>query len=887
MEQHPSKHRSVQIPLTTRARVARDVDEELSAHFTMRIEELVRGGMSREDAERQARAQFGDVDAARLALIDEDMRRVARTRQRQGFETWRQDIRYAWRQLVTQRVFTIVALLTLALGTGATMAIYSIVDGVLLRPLAFRQPDELVRVYSVVRGRRSAFSVPDLMDYRKDNKTLTGLAGYYDATTNYVHAGDPIRLNAVRASANLFKILEVPALIGRTFAQGEDEETAPRVAVLGETLWRNRFASDSTVLGRTLLLDGEQTQVIGVVASNYTYPLGADLWLTTRFSQAEQNPNQRGARWIRVVGRVAPGQSAAGAQAELTGIASRLAQLDTAHNRNVDAAVISLHESMVGPLQKPLFTLLAAVGFVLLIATVNVANLSLARTTTRESELAVRAALGAGQGRLMRQLVTESTILAIAGTLLGLVVASVSLGALVAMAPTDLPRLDGVRVDARVYAFAVVLAALGGLAIGLVPALHVGAVNVAQRLREGARSVVRGGVQRRRQALVVGEIALAVILLTGAGLMVRTLGALRRVDPGFDANNVYIFTATLPAASYPTLAQQHQFAVNTTERLRAIPGVSDVGMSFGLPLTETRFSLTFTVRGQPEPAAGADMSAQIRIATPEYFSVLKIPLKRGRLFAATDIASSPQVIVVSEELARRYFPNGDALGKHLTTGWGRDSLKLGGTVIGIVGDVHSEALTEPAEPFLYMPEAQWPFDEPTFVIRTASASTNVASAVRDAIKTIDPSLPVFDSQPLSAVVAASVSQQRFLVRLLSLFSILAVVLSAIGIYGVVAYGVEQRRRELGVRLALGASRDRVLGLVLRDGMRLAVLGGIIGVLGAIGLTRLVERLLFGVKPVDPWTLSVVTVALLAVAGIASLAPALKAARLHPTSALRD
>ena len=887
MEQHPSKHRSVQIPLTTRARVARDVDEELSTHFTMRIEELVRGGMSREDAERQARAQFGDVDAARLALIDEDMRRVTRTQQRLGLESWRQDIRYAWRQLVTQRVFTIVALLTLALGTGVTMAIYSIVDGVLLRPLAFSQPNELVRLYSVVRGRRSSFSVPDFMDYRKDSKTLSRIAAYYDATTNYVHAGDPIRLNAVRASDNFFNLLEVPALIGRTFAPGEDLESAPRVAVLSETLWRNRFAGDSTVLGRTLVLDGEQTQVVGVVASEYTYPLGSDLWLTTRFSQAEQNPSQRGARWIRVLGRVAPGQRPEAVQTELASIANRLAQLDSSHNRNVGVAVITLHESLVGPLQKPLFTLLAAVAFVLLIATVNVANLSLARTTARESELAVRAALGAGQGRLVRQLVTESTLLAIAGTLAGLLVARVSLGALVAMAPTDLPRLESVKVDARVYAFAVVLAALGGLAIGVVPALHVSAVNVAQRLREGARSVVRGAVQRRRQALVVGEVALAVILLTGAGLMVRTLGALRRVDPGFDANNVYIFTATLPEASYRTLAQQHQFAVRTAERLRALPGVTDVGMSFGLPLTEARFSLTFTVRGQPEPPAGADMAAQIRIATPGYFSVLKIPLKRGRLYDQTDIATSPQVIVVSEELARRYFPNGDALGKHLSTGWGRDSLRLGGTVTGIVGDVHSEALNEPPEPFLYMPEAQWPFDEPTFAIRTASASTNVAGAVRDAIKTIDPSLPVFDSQPLAAVVAGSVSQQRFLVRLLSLFSILAVVLSAIGIYGVVAYGVEQRRRELGVRLALGASRDRVLGLVLRDGMRLAVLGGVIGVLGAIGLTRLVERLLFGVKPVDPWTLGVVTVALLAVAGVASLAPALKAARLQPTSALRD
>lgn len=887
MDQRPSKHRSVQIPLTTRARVAREVDEELSAHFTMRIEELVRSGMSREDAEQQARAHFGDVDAARQALIDEDMRRVTRTRQKLGLESWRQDIRYAWRQLLTQRVFTIVALLTLALGTGVTMAIYSIVDGVLLRPLPYQAPGDLVRLYSVVRGARRSFSVPDFLDYRRDSKTLTGVAAYYDGTTNYVHAGEPIRLNAARTSDNLFSLLRVPALIGRTFVRGEEEESAARVVVLSEVLWRNRFGGDSSVLGRTLELDGHATQIIGVVASEYTYPLGTDIWLTTRFSQSEQNPNQRGARWIRVIGRLAHGQTSEGVQAELSGIARRLAQADSSHNANVGVEILPLQEALVGPLKKPLFILLAAVAFVYLIASVNVANLSLARTTARESELAVRAALGAGQGRLMRQLVTESMLLALAGTLAGLLVAKLSLGTLVALAPADLPRISSVRIDARVYAFAVLLAAIGGLATGLVPALHVGAVNVAQRLREGARGILRGAVQRRRQALVVGEVALAVILLTGAGLMIRTLGALRRVDPGFDANNVYVFTATLPAASYPTLAQQHQFAVTVLERLRTLPGVRDVGMSFGLPLTETRFSLTFTVRGQADPPAGADRVSQIRISTPEYFSVLKIPLRRGRLYDATDGPASPQVVVVSEELARRYFPNGDALGKYVSTGWGRDGTKLGGTIIGIVGDVRSEALSEPVEPFMYIPEAQWPFDEPTFVIRTAGASTPVATAVREAIKSIDGALPVFDSQPLSAVVAASVNQQRFLVRLLSLFSMLAVLLSAIGIYGVVAYGVEQRRRELGVRLALGASRDRVLGLVLRDGMRLATLGGVVGVLGAVGLTRLLERLLFGVKPVDPWTLGVVTLSLLAVAIVASLAPALRAARLHPTTALRD
>lgn len=846
--------------------------------------------MPREAAERQARAQFGDLDAARQSLIAEDMRRETRARRRWRAESWRQDIRYAWRQLVTQRAFTIVALLTLALGTGATVAIFTIVDGVLLRPLAFDRPQELVRLHSIVRGNRRSMSVPDFLDYRRQTTAFRGLAAYYDGTTNYVHAGDPLRLNATRASDNFFALLEVPALIGRTFAPGEEERAAARVAVLSETLWRNTFGADPATIGRTLSLDGEPTVVIGVVPSAQTYPHGTDLWVTTRFGPEDTAPNNRGARWIRVIGRLAPGTGAVAAQTELTGIAGRLAQLDSAHNRNVAAEAISLQESIVGPLEKPLFTLLVAVAFVLLIATVNVANLSLARTTARENELAIRAALGAGQGRLMRQLVTESAMLGVAGTLAGLLVAYSSLGALLALAPADLPRLHAVEMDVRVFVFGAVLAVLGGLAIGLVPALHVGAVNVAQRLRDGARGVVRGAVERRRQALVIGEVALAVVLLTGAGLMVRTLGALRRVDPGFDPENVHTFTATLPAASYRDLASQHRFAVQTEERLRALPGVTDVGLSFGLPLTDNRFSLSFTVRGRPEPPAGADETAQVRVATPGYFSVLRLPLKRGRLMHEHDAAQAPNVALVSEEFARRYFPNDDPLGKYVETGWAHDEngARLGGTIVGIVGDVRHEGLDAPVEPFLYVPEAQWPFDEPTFVVRTASSAAGVAAAVRSTLKSIDATLPIFDARPLASVVSASVGEERFLVRILSLFSLLAVVLSAIGIYGVVAYGVEQRRREFGVRLALGASRDRIVSLVLKDGARLAVVGGALGIASSIALTRLLKAVLFsGVSPTDPLTLVVVTLALLGVAMVASLAPAVRASRMHPTAALRE
>jgi predicted permease len=425
------------------------------------------------------------------------------------------------------------------------------------------------------------------------------------------------------------------------------------------------------------------------------------------------------------------------------------------------------------------------------------------------------------------------------------------------------------------------------LAIGLIPALHVGAVNVAQRLREGGRGLVRSAAQRRRQALVVAEVALAVMLLAGAGLMMRTLGALHRVDPGFDPTNVYTFTATLPSASYKDNAALHQFAVNAEERLRAVSGVSDVGLAFGLPMSDIRFSLSFTIRGRPPAPVGLEPSAQIRVASPDFFKVLKTSLKRGRFFNAADRNGAPRVAIISEEFARRHFPNEDPLGQYVEAGWRRDSIRLGGMIVGVVGDMKYEGLGVPVEPFLYVPEAQWPFDEPTFVLRTSGPNPNIASAVSDAMRSIDPALPIFDARPLTTLVSGSVAQERFLVRILSLFSLLALTLSAIGIYGVVAYGVEQRRRELGVRLALGAGRERVLRLVLGDGVRLAVLGGALGLVGAFGLTRFIKSVLFGVQPTDPVTLVLVTLALFAVALLASLAPAIRAARLQPTVALRD
>ena len=857
--------------------VEREMDDEMRFHLDMEADELGRFGADAETAGRVARRRFGGVARFR------DEAREARG----GWwlEELRQDTRYAVRVLARGRAFVAISILTLALGVGANTAIFSVVRGVLLRALPYPDPTRLVAIQSVVRGNTAAVSPRDFFDWRSQARSFSGLAAFFLSTTNLTGNGEPERLTQARVSANFFDVLDLRPAYGRGFVAGEDEATAPRVAVLSDGLWRRLFGADPSVIGRTIDLDDAPTTVIGVAPPDLHRPWDVDLWLTTRFAPSDVAPASRGARWIEVVGRIAPGASLNGAGAEMNAIAARLAQLDPRHNLNVTARVMPLQEELVGQVRRPLMVLLGAVGFVMLIACVNVASLSLGRTAGREMELAVRTALGAGRGRLVRQILTESMLLSLGAGIVGIALAMLGTRALVLFAPGDLPLVTAVRVDGVVLGFALLLTITSGLLFGLMPAVQGSRQAVEGRLRASSRGNSLGA-GRLRQMLVVAEVALAIALLAGAGLLVRSFGQLTAVDPGFQSRQVTTFSLSLSPVRYPDAARQEQFASALLSRLDRLPGVSASGISFSLPLSGGGFSLTFAIGGRPEASGAEEPHAQVRVATPEYFRTMGIPLLRGRGFTAEDRAGGDRVLLISAEAARRYWPNENPIGQTLETGWHREGHALGGRIVGIVGDVRQFSLASRPQPGIYAPLAQWPLDELSVVVRSSAPASAVLAEARDVVHGLDSSLPVYDARPLSDVVRESIAERRFYATLLVSFAALALVLAAVGIYGVIAYSVQQRRRELGIRIALGASWSQVIAMVMRQGMALTLLGAGVGLAGAGILTRVLRGQLFGVSATDPLTFIVVPLILVSVAALACLVPARRAVAIDPATAIR-
>jgi predicted permease len=879
--------RMLSLPARSGNVIARDVDEELRFHLDMRTQELIRRGVSPADAERQAKSEFGDLGRARASLRAEDRRIESSSRRTTLIEELNYDLRFAARQLLRNRGFTVVAVLTLGLGIGANTAIFSAVRGILLRPLPFTSPDRLVRVYSTAKGRNTAVSVPDFVDFRAGTTGFSGLAAWFESTTNFTGDGTPERFNAGRVTSNFFPILGATPLLGRLFLEGEDLAGAPRLAVLSEGLWKRRFGADPMIVGRRLVLDGEPVEVIGVLPDRYRFPENGDLWLTTRFTRGDGS-DSRGARWIRVIGRLAPGVSEETGRAQLHLVAQRLEREDPKHNAGYDVNVTPLQESIVGELKTPLYVLLGAVALVMLVACVNVAGLLLGRTTSRDTEMAVRVAMGAGRGRIVRQLLTESLLLSLLGALVGYLIAIAGTRLLVRIAPPDIPRLSEVRLDGAMLAFTAATAMLTGLIFGLVPALHASAAQLQMRLRQGARGMVgRSGRARTRRLLVVSEISLAIMLLVGAGLLLRSFTRLREVDPGFSPENNTVFTITLPESKYPTVEKQGQFVANMTDRLQRLPGTQSVGATFGLPLSDTRFSLSFTVDGRPAPADGDEPSAQVRIASVDYFRTMGIRLLRGRTFTPQDRLDAPQVILISEQLARRFFPNEEPIGKSIRMGWTRGTRKLGGEVVGVVADVKQFGLDRDAAPALYAAADQWPFDEVTFVVSSQADPASLATAIRGAVHEADPDLPIFDYRPMKELVSMSLSQPRFYMLLLGSFAGVALLLAAIGLYGVIAYAVQQRTREIGVRMALGATRQSVLQMVIGEGLGMTIVGVVAGLAGAAALTGLMRTLLFGITATDPVTFASVAGVLTLVAITACVVPARRAASVDPQQALRS
>jgi putative ABC transport system permease protein len=802
-------------------------------------------------------------------------------------DTLRQDLQYAFRRLLRNPGFTAVAVLTLALGIGANSAIFSVINAVLLRPLPYPEPDRLVGMYQVWKGERAVMSPANFLDLRAQTRTLEEAAALNSIEVTITGAGDPIRVTGSEVSASFFDVLRARPLLGRTFAPDENEPGKDKVVVLGHQLWQQRFGARRDIVGSSVSIDGTPRTVVGVMPRAFSYPAEQDLWIPIEFDDGTKK--LRGAWYLRVIARLKPGVSPEQSASEIATLGKPLEKLYPRENTDVGFTTFPLHEALVGDLRPALLVLLGAVGFVLLIACANVANLLLARAVARETELAVRSAMGAGRGRLMRQLLTESLMLGIAGGLAGLLVAAWGADVLVALQPDGIPRLNEIAIDRNVGAFAIGISLLTAFIFGAIPALQMTRGSLAISLKEGGRNAMAArGSTRMRATLVVAEMALAVMLLAGAGLLIKSFGRLQSVDPGFRPEETLSFELSLPRTVYKDDAQVVTFYERVVERMRKMPGVRSAGAVMALPLSGTRFNISFKVLGRPPAAPGQEPSMEVRIASPDYFRTLGIPLKLGRPFTDADTVTAPWVAVLSESAARKYFPNENPIGKQIEMGWGKGpgTRRAGGEVVGIVGDVKELGLEEEFPAEIYLPMRQWTVSDMTIVARADVPPLSLVDQAKESVHEMDASLPVSKIRTVENIVAESIAQPRFYMLLLAAFASVALVLAAIGIFGVMSYTVSQRTREIGIRMALGAHASTVVSLVVRQAMWLAVFGLTLGLGAALMLSRAMTTLLFDLSPTDPLTFATVATLLAAVAFVASYLPARRAASVDPMVALR-
>ena len=799
----------------------------------------------------------------------------------------KQDIVYAVRRLFKAPGFAVVAIVTLALGIGANSAIFSVVHGVILQPLPYPESNRLVGVYHTTEGHRAVMSGPNFTDIARSASTLENAAAVSTGRVILTGEGEPARLPIAEVSASLFNVLRVRPEIGRTFTADENTPGRTNLVILSHALWQQRFGGDPSVLGRKITLDGVPKEVIGVMPKRFSFPSARDAWLPLEYDDNFVS-KQRGAWYLSVVARLKPGVTPEQSAAEVETLGRNLARQYPDADAEIGMTTYPLLESMVGDIRRAVYVLLGAVGFVLLIACTNVANLLLARAAARGSEMAVRTALGAGRGRLVRQLLTESVILSLLGAIGGLLLAVWGVELLTSMKPAGIPRLDNVRIDATVILFTIGIALVTGLLFGLVPAFTA-TRGLTASLKEGGRGAVtsRGGT-RVRGVLVVVELALAVMLLAGAGLLMRSFIKLQAVDPGFKPEQALTFELTLPESRYKEDAQNVAFYDQLMPRLRALPGVRSASAVMGLPLGGLDFIISFEVGGRPPVPPSQQPAMQVRVATPDYFSTIGIPLKRGRVFTEEDRAETPKVVLITESAARQFFPGEDPIGKKIKLGWGRGPGKprAGGEVVGIVGDVKDAGLDEPNPPQIYMPLRQWPVSFMTVVMKTAVPPVSLSDAVKAQVASIDPNLPLSNVRTLDEIVAKSVSQQRFYVTLLGVFASVALVLAAIGIFGVLSYAVSQRTREIGIRMALGAQGRSVIRLIVWQAMLLVAAGVAAGTAAALYLSQTMTKMLFSITPTDPATFASVAGVLVAVALFASYLPARRATKVDPIVALR-
>jgi putative ABC transport system permease protein len=804
-----------------------------------------------------------------------------------------QDTRYALRSLAKSPGFTAVTLFTLALGIGANSAIFSVVNGVLIRPLPYPEPERLAVVRETYGGGEvGTVSGANFLDWKVRAHQFESLAAWRGIAVTLLGAGEPEEMPAALVSADFFRTLGIAPMLGRGLLPGEDQGQGT-VAVIGETLWRTRFGADSGILGRTLDLSGMPYTIVGVAPSSMGYPGRTQLWLPLGFGLGRAN--DRDSHAYDVVGRLKPGATLAGAQDDMSAVARTLTSEYPTTNTGRGAKVIAFTDDAVGAVRPALWLLLGAVAFVLLIACANVANLSLARASTRAREVAVRAALGAGRGRLIQQALAEAVVLAVVGGMLGLLVATWSVDALLALHPRGIPRLSDISIDGRVLGFTLAVSLGVGVAFGLVPALAVTRHDPADSFRGEGRGMTGGRPSGRfRAGLVVAQIALALVLLAGAALLIVSVRRLAGVDPGFRPAGAAAFQFNVPSAKYPSADAQRGFVTRVLDRLRAIPGVSHAGAVYFLPLGDGNTSGDVSVEGEPPAAPGHERYAGYRIVMGEYLESMGISLRRGRPLHQSAAGGARLVAVVSEAFARSFFGGRDPLGQRVTFGSPTDKPEWR-EIVGVVGDVHHTGLSASVQPEIYVPAAQltpefWTIFTSlpiSFVVRSALPRETLFPAIKTAVHDVDPEQAVSRLRPISELVSDSVARYRFSMLLLTVFGGLALSLAAVGVYGVMAYTVSQRTRELGIRLALGARAASVRHLVLRRGLGMAAAGIALGLAGALALTRLLASQLFGVSPTDPAIITAAAATLAAVSVVACLVPAVRATKVDPVVALRS
>ena len=874
-----------------------EIVEELSQHLEQEYERAVSGGASEEEARKKVLEELSTGDLLRRELKNVEHRVsqdpiTSGTRSKANiFSDIGQDVRYALRMLAKNPAFTAIAVVALALGIGANTAIFSVVNAVLLRPLPFKHPEQLVMLWENAAHLGFPKDTPspaNFLDWQKQAQSFTGMAAMVERSFNLTGVGEPERLEGRRISANLFDLLGVPALLGRTFV-ADDDRPGSHVVLLSHSLWQRRFGSDPGVIGRALTLNGESYTVVGVMPRFVQLPGYAtrsdQLWVPVAFPQEEAS--QRGNHFLEVIARLKAGITLKQAQTEMETIAARLAQQYPVYNTRRGAVVVPLHEQIVGDIRPALLVLLGAVGFVLLIACANVANLLLARAAVRQKEIALRLALGASRSRLTRQFLTESVLLAIFGAGLGLLLAFAGIRILGTFIPSSISQVQTISIDATVLIFTAGVAVLTGIAFGLAPAIHGSHLNLNDTLKESGRDsagAARG--HRARGLLVIGEVAISFVLLIGAGLLINSFLHLRKLDPGFRADHLLTMKVDLSEVKYPDRDRRAAFFDEVTRRVRALPGVQSAAVANNLPLTYNGDSMTISIEGLADPPPGQQPDVIYRVIGPGYFATMGIQIVRGRDFTDHDKGDAKDVVVISEKTAQHFWPGQDPIGKRLKPG-SSASTSPWREVIGVVKDVRQNDLIAPTKMEMYLNYRQLKnIPANALVVRTSIEPMSLAGSVRNAIWSVDKDQAVADIDTMDHIVAEAVARQRFSMVLLGFFAAVALLLASVGIYGVMSYSVAQRTREIGIRIALGARRADVLQMTVKAGLKLVGAGMLLGVAAAFILTRVMATLLYGISATDPITFAGISLVLLAVAIFASYVPALRATKVDPIVALR-